>query len=75
MTLLYIVLATLVGGLLSVVVAASLTLSVLGRVVRSLVSENMALGDQARRWLDDDEYLVRRRVHGDMRRLLASHGL
>ncbi len=38
MTLLYIVLATLAGGLLSVVVAASLTVSVLGRVVRSLVS-------------------------------------
>jgi zinc and cadmium transporter len=37
-TLLYIVLATLAGGLLSVVVAASLTLAVLGRVVRSLVS-------------------------------------
>jgi zinc and cadmium transporter len=37
-TLLYIVLATLAGGLLSVVVAASLTVSVLGRVVRSLVS-------------------------------------
>jgi len=39
------------------------------------VSDNMALGDQARRWLDDDEYLVRRRIHGDMRKLLARHGL
>jgi zinc and cadmium transporter len=38
MTLLYIVLATLVGGLLSVLVAASLTLAMLGRVVKSLVS-------------------------------------
>ena len=37
MTLLYIVAATLLGGLLSVVVAASLTLSVLGRVVKGLV--------------------------------------
>jgi zinc and cadmium transporter len=37
-TLLYIVLATLLGGLLSVVVAASLTVAMLSRVVKSLVS-------------------------------------
>jgi zinc and cadmium transporter len=38
MTLLYIVLATVAGGVLSVFVAASLTVAVLGRVVKSLVS-------------------------------------
>ena len=38
MTLLYIVGATLAGGLLSVLIAASLTLSLLGRIVRDLVS-------------------------------------
>jgi len=38
MTLLYIVFATFVGGVLSVVVAASLTVGVLTRVVRDLVS-------------------------------------
>lgn len=38
MTLLYIVLATTAGGLLSVFIAASLTLAVLGRVVKGLVS-------------------------------------
>lgn len=38
MTLLYIVLATLAGGLLSVLVAAWLTTSLLARVVKSLVS-------------------------------------
>ena len=38
MTLLYIVLATTAGGLLSVLIAASLTVAVLGRVVKSLVS-------------------------------------
>ena len=38
MTLLYIVLATLLGGLLSVLIAASLTVSLLGRVVKHLVS-------------------------------------
>lgn len=38
MTLVYIVLATLAGGLLSVLVAASLTVAVLKRVVKGLVS-------------------------------------
>jgi zinc and cadmium transporter len=38
MILMYIVLTTLLGGLLSVVIAASLTLSVLSRVVKELVS-------------------------------------
>jgi zinc and cadmium transporter len=38
MTLLWIVIATFAGGLLSVLAAASLTVHVLGRVVRSLVS-------------------------------------
>jgi len=38
MILLYIVIATFAGGLLSVVIAASLTVSVLTRLVRDLVS-------------------------------------
>ena len=38
MTLVYIVMATTAGGLLSVLVAASLTLALLGRLVRHLVS-------------------------------------
>ncbi|MBC7956892.1 MAG: ZIP family metal transporter [Cytophagales bacterium] len=38
MTLLYIITATLAGGLLSVFIAASLTVKVLGRVVQHLVS-------------------------------------
>ncbi|HKA08062.1 MAG TPA: hypothetical protein VKD71_12445, partial [Gemmataceae bacterium] len=52
-----------------------LHLKIVEEVVRSLISDNMALGDQARRWLDDDEYLVRRRIHADMRKLLAQSGL
>lgn len=38
MTLLYIIIATLIGGLLSVLIAASLTVHLLGQVVKSLVS-------------------------------------
>ena len=43
MTLAYIVVATLVGGLLSVLIAAALTVQVLGRVVKSLVSLSAGL--------------------------------
>ena len=43
MTLAYIVIATLVGGLLSVLIAAALTVHVLGRVVKSLVSLSAGL--------------------------------
>ena len=47
-----------------------LHLNVVEEVVRSLVSENVTIGDQGRRWLDDDEYLVRRRIHRDVRAAL-----
>ena len=43
MTLLYIVIATLAGGLLSVVIAASLTVRLLGKLVRHLVSLSAGL--------------------------------
>lgn len=50
-------------------------LQVIEAVVTSLVGENMTLGEGGKRWLDEDEYLVRRRIHSEMRELLASHGL
>ena len=43
MTLLYIVAATLAGGLLSVLIAAALTTAVLGRLVKNLVSLSAGL--------------------------------
>ena len=33
----------------------------------AVVSDDFTLGANARRWLDDDEYLVRRRVHQEYR--------
>jgi cellulose synthase operon protein C len=36
-------------------------------LVLGYVSEDLVLGDQGRRWLDEDEYLVRRRIHRDAR--------
>ncbi len=52
-----------------------LHLNIVEDVIRALISENLALGDQARRWLDDDEYLVRRRIHADMKKVLSQSGL
>jgi hypothetical protein len=35
-------------------------------LVLGYASEDLALGELGRQWLDDDEYLVRRRVHRDL---------
>lgn len=52
-----------------------LHLNIVEDVIRTLINDSMLLGDQARRWLDDDEYLVRRRIHADMKRVLTQSGL
>ncbi len=44
-------------------------------VVLALVSDDFALGQAGRRWLDEDEGLVRRRIHDDMKRHLAASGV
>ena len=44
-------------------------------VILAVVSDEFALGPAGRRWLDDDEYLVRKRIHADMKRNLATSGL
>jgi hypothetical protein len=44
-------------------------------VILAIVSDDSALGSSGRKWLDDDEYLVRRRIHADMKRNLASNNL
>ena len=46
-------------------------LDVIESVVLAVVSDDFTQGTQARRWLDDDEFLVRRRIHDDVRHLLA----
>ncbi|MBX9581371.1 MAG: hypothetical protein K2X87_13805 [Gemmataceae bacterium] len=47
-------------------VYSRLRLGLVEEVVLALVSDDFALGPTARRWLDEDEYVVRRRVHADM---------
>ena len=44
-------------------------------VIRAIVSDDFALGPGGRKWLDDDEYLVRRRIHADMKRERDRSGL
>ncbi|HET6573679.1 MAG TPA: hypothetical protein VFG68_08775 [Fimbriiglobus sp.] len=39
--------------------------------VLAVVNEDFALGPAGRRWLDEDEHLVRRRIHRDMKHALA----
>ncbi len=40
-------------------------------VVLAVVSDDFTQGAEARRWLDEDEYLVRQRIHGDVSHLMA----
>jgi len=40
-------------------------------VVLAVVSDDFTMGSQARRWLDDDEFLVRRRIHRDLKTIMA----
>jgi len=48
-----------------------LHLDIVEEIVRSLIHDNLADTGAARRWLDDDEYLVRRRLHDDFQAALA----
>ena len=50
-------------------------LNLVEETVLAVVSDDFALGPAGRRWLDEDEYLVRRRIHRDMKRHLAQSGL
>jgi hypothetical protein len=52
-----------------------LHLNLVETVILAVVSDEFALGPAGRRWLDDDEYLVRKRIHADMKRNLDKSGL
>jgi hypothetical protein len=49
-------------------------LEVVEAIVLAVVTEEFAMGQVARRWLEDDEYVVRRRVHYDVQAALGKHG-
>jgi hypothetical protein len=44
---------------------SSLHLGIVETLVLTLVSDDFVLAQTAKRWLDDDEHLVRRRIHAD----------
>jgi hypothetical protein len=46
-------------------------LELIDAVVRAVVSDDFALGPGVRGWLDDDEYLIRKRVSRDLEAVLA----
>jgi hypothetical protein len=50
---------------------SSSRLDVIEAVVLALVSDDLLFDKSGRRWLDDDEYLVRRRIHRDVRAALG----
>ncbi len=43
--------------------------------VLALVTEDLTADREARRWLDEDEFLIRRRVHADVRQAQARAGI
>jgi hypothetical protein len=50
-------------------------LQLIDAVVRSVVTEDFALGPAVRGWLDDDEFLIRRRIHRDLAAVLREQGI
>ncbi len=52
-----------------------LHLNLVEDVVLAIVSDDFALGHSGQRWLDEDELLVRRRIHRDMREAVQAAGV
>ena len=46
-------------------------LRIVETVVRCLVSDGLSTDQSAQRWLDETEYLIRQRIHRDMRDLTS----
>jgi hypothetical protein len=44
-------------------------------VVRSVVTDEFSLGPAVRGWLDDDEFLIRGRIHRDLAAMLREQGI
>ena len=50
-------------------------LNVIEAALLALVSDDFTMSEETRRWLDEDEYLVRRRLHADVRQALDAAGM
>jgi hypothetical protein len=51
------------------------SLDVIEAAILALVTDDFKVSPEARRWLDDDEFLVRRRIHRTMRAAMGNAGL
>ena len=49
-------------------------LDVIEAVVLAVASDDFTLGTHARRWLDDDEFIIRRRIHRDVDQAMVHTG-
>jgi hypothetical protein len=52
-----------------------LHLRLIEEVIHAITSDEFALGPAGRRWLDEDEYLVRNRIHADLKHLRERSGV
>jgi hypothetical protein len=50
-------------------------LRLIDTVMLAVVSDDFTLGPAVRGWLDDDEYLVRQRIHQELKELMAEQGV
>jgi hypothetical protein len=50
-------------------------LQLIDNIVRSVVTDEFTLGPAVRGWLEDDEFLIRSRIHRDMAATLREHGM
>src|SRR5439155_1569483 len=49
----------------------ALQIQLVESVILAVVSDDFSRGAELRRWLDDDEYLIRKRMHDDLRAMMA----
>jgi hypothetical protein len=50
-------------------------LRLIDAVVRSVITDDFSLGSAVRSWLDDDEFLIRSRIHRDLATVLREQGI
>ncbi len=50
-------------------------LQLIDTVIRSVVSDEFVIGSPVRSWLDDDEFLIRSRIHRDLGMVLQEQGI
>ena len=50
-------------------------LQLIDTIIRSVVTDEFTLGPAVRGWLDDDEFLIRSRIHRDLAAILREQGL